>query len=47
LIYRGQLWQSQGDAAAARADWLRARSIFEACGAVRDVTKAQRLLETA
>ncbi len=46
LNYRGQLRQSQGDAAAARADWLRARSIFEACGAVRDVAKTQRLLET-
>ena len=46
LIYRGLLRQSQGDAAAARADWLRARSIFEACGAVRDMAKAQRLLDT-
>ena len=46
LIYRGQLRQSQGEAAAARADWLRARSIFEACGAVRDAAKTQRLLDT-
>lgn len=45
LIYRGLLRQSQGDAAA-RTDWMRARSIFEACGAVRDVTKTQRLLDT-
>jgi tetratricopeptide (TPR) repeat protein len=45
LIYRGLLLQSQGDVAAARTDWIRARSIFEACGAVRDVAKAQRLLE--
>jgi tetratricopeptide (TPR) repeat protein len=45
LIYRGLLRQSQGDVESARADWLRARSIFEACGAVRDVTKTQRFLE--
>ena len=46
LIYRGLLRQSQGNVAAARTDWLRARSIFEMCGAVRDVTKTQRLLDT-
>jgi tetratricopeptide (TPR) repeat protein len=45
LMYRGLLRKSQGDVAAARADWLRARSIFEACGAVRDVAKMQRLLD--
>jgi predicted ATPase len=45
LIYRGLLRQSQGDVESARADWLRARSIFEACGAARDVTKTQRLLD--
>jgi tetratricopeptide (TPR) repeat protein len=45
LVYRGLLRKSQDDGEAARADWLRARSIFEACGAVRDVTKTQRLLE--
>jgi tetratricopeptide (TPR) repeat protein len=46
LMYRGLLRQSQGDVDGARADWLRARSIFEACGAARDVAKMQRLLAT-
>jgi predicted ATPase len=45
LMYRGLLRKSQSDLEAARADWQRARSIFEACGAVRDVARMQRLLD--
>jgi serine/threonine protein kinase/tetratricopeptide (TPR) repeat protein len=47
LLYRGLLRQNQGDVESARADWLRARSIFEACGAVRDLARTERFIHSA
>jgi hypothetical protein len=38
------MWQTRGDAKRARADAVRARDLFEQCGARRDLAGLDRLI---